>query len=95
MLILTSLEITFACTGEVVDPTPQLHASISTPSCRHRFLFEGKGQAKKLKQVFLERQPKHFIAFKKKMLFLSLPPFPFSPITCLFPPLGLYICAFH
>ena len=66
MLILTSLEITFACTGEVVDPTPQLHASISTPSCRHRFLFEGKGQANDLKQVLLGRQTKHFIAVEKK-----------------------------
>ena len=40
--------------------------------------FGGKGQDKDIKQALLGSQPKHFITFKKKMLFLSLPSFSYS-----------------
>jgi len=40
----------------------------------YHLLFGGKGQAKDLKQVLLGRQPKAFIAFKKKPSVTFLPP---------------------
>jgi len=95
LLVLTSLGITLLVLGRLWTP---LHSSIPLLvhlPCRQRLSFEGKGQVKDIKQELLGRQPEHFITLKKRKKKRCFSTSSLSPIACLSPTLGLFICPFH